>query len=200
MKKTSVKRVYEFRVTLQDVTPPVWRLIQVPEDYTLWDLHVAIQDAMGWNDSHLHVFKITDPKTGDWEEYGIPEGADPWGEACTADWKVNAKKVFKRAGAAADYEYDFGDSWEHTAVLEKILPREARVKYPRCVDGENACPPDDCGGSPGYERLREVLADPKHEEYEEMREWIGHPFDPRRFDPRKVRFDDPRKRLRHAFR
>lgn len=200
MKKTSLDQVYEFRVTLQDVTPPVWRLIQVPEDYTLWDLHVAIQDAMGWNDSHLHAFKITDPRTGDCEEYGIPEGADPWGEPCTADWKVTTKKVFKRAGAAADYEYDFGDSWEHTVVLERILPREARVKYPRCVDGKNACPPDDCGGSPGYERLREILANPKHEEFEEMQEWIGHPFDPRRFDPRKVRFDDPRKRLRHAFR
>jgi hypothetical protein len=199
MAKDSLGWVYEFKVTLQEVTPPVWRLLQVPENYTLWDLHVAIQDAMGWNDSHLHVFGVPDPKTGDRREYGIPQDEDFCDEPCIPGWEVKAKKVFARIGDRADYEYDFGDSWEHTVVLENILPREPRVKYPRCVAGENACPPDDCGGVPGYKHLREVMADPKHEEYDEMLDWIGHPFNPRHFDPRKVRFDDPKKRWKIAF-
>lgn len=84
------------------------------------------------------------------------------------------------------YEYDFGDGWEHKIRIEKILPAEKGKRYPVCLAGKRACPPEDCGGPPGYERLLEVLRDPKHEEYEETLEWLGGPFDPEAFDVNEV--------------
>jgi hypothetical protein len=133
MRSTKFEQVYQFRVTLKGVTPAVWRQIQVPENYALWDLHVAIQNAMGWDDSHLHLFKIANPKTGEREEFGIPDEESFLGDPCIADWEVTMRSRFTREQDAAEYEYDFGDSWEHTVVLEKILPREKNEWYARHV-------------------------------------------------------------------
>ena len=108
-------------------------------------------------------------------------------------------RYFTRPGAAIQYDYDFGDGWEHDVVLEAIAPRQKERRYPLCVDGARACPPEDCGGVPGYEDLLEVMSDPDHEEYDERLEWLGGRFDPEKFDPHRVRFDDPAKRWRLAF-
>ena len=99
----------------------------------------------------------------------------------------------------ADYTYDFGDNWEHTVELEEILPRDKDVEYPRCIAGERACPPEDCGGIWGYEDLLQIISDPEHEEYEAMLEWIGGEFDPEHFDAKEVVFDDPEERRKIAF-
>jgi hypothetical protein len=188
--------VYQFKVSLRGARPPIWRRIQVPGSYTFWDLHSAIQDAMGWDDCHMHAFEILDPSVGAVVVIGVPSG-DPngWGEDLPG-WKIAVAEYFSPENSEAKYEYDFGDSWEHRVKLEKILPREENLEYPRCIDGKRACPPEDCGGISGYIDLLEIVNDPQHEEHEEMLEWVGEDFDPEDFSPDEVFFGDPLQRLK----
>lgn len=195
------ERVYQFEITLKGAEPPIWRRIQVPETYSFWDLHVAIQDAMGWEDYHLHQFEMVDPSTGTKVEIGKPdeEFGFEWGRKVLPGWKQKIADYFSMENRLADYIYDFGDNWEHTIELEEILPRDKDVEYPRCIAGKRACPPEDCGGVWGYENLLKIINDPEHEDHEEMMEWIGGEFDPEHFDVDEVRFDDPDERRRIAF-
>ncbi len=192
-------RVYQFRIVLKGIEPPVWRRIQVPEIYTFWDLHVAIQDAMGWLDYHLHAFEITNPATLQRDTIGIPN--EDWQDEfpTLAGWQIPIGTYFSPDNRVTEYLYDFGDSWEHTVTLEKVFPRDRSVRYPICVAGKRRCPPEDCGGVYGYEDLLRVLADPEDEEHESTLTWVGGSYDPEAFDPKKVRFDDPQKRWRVAF-
>ncbi|KUK38942.1 MAG: Plasmid pRiA4b ORF-3 family protein [Synergistales bacterium 54_24] len=192
--KKRFNNVYQFKITLRDIKPPIWRRIQVPETYTFWDLHVAIQDAMGWTDSHLHEFKIKDPKTGKMVNIGIPDEDRMY--KILPEWKVKISKFFSEENPRANYTYDFGDDWRHLIQLEKIQPREKGVDYPRCIGGRRACPPEDCGGPWGYVELLEAIRDPEHEEHEEMLEWLGGEFDPEYFDIDEVEFTDPESRLK----
>jgi len=191
------KQVMQFKVTLLDIEPPVWRRIQVPASYTLWDLHVAIQDAMGWEDYHLHAFEINDPTTGQPKQFGIPSD-DDWYKVLTG-WEHAISDCFCEGNAAAMYKYDFGDSWNHKIVLENVVPAEDNIRYPRCIAGRRRCPPEDCGGVWGYGEFLEAIGDPQHEEHKRMLEWVGGSFDPDEFDPASVRFDDPGKRWNLAF-
>jgi len=194
------KNVYQFKITLLGIEPPVWRRIQVPESYTFWDLHVAIQDSMGWRDCHLHQFTLAKPSTGGVHEIGIPGDDDfSMGESVLPGWKQKIASWFTMNNSEAEYVYDFGDDWEHTIVLEKILPAEENVRYPICIKGERACPPEDCGSIPGYEDLCEVMKNKDGEEYQEMFEWLGGEYDPDHFCVEDVRFDDPKKRFKRAF-
>lgn len=191
-------RIYRFKVSLLDLEPEIWRLIEVPETYTFWDLHVAIQDAMGWLDDHLHAFVPDTLRDLGALRIGIPEG--PMDDEYVAGWTVPIARHFANPGDAARYDYDFGDGWSHEVRLVAIEPRERGAPYPRCIDGKRACPPEDCGGVPGYYRLLEVLADPHDEEHAEMVEWLkGHaknyfPYRPDAFDAAAVRFWNPKKR------
>jgi len=197
--KKIFNRVFQFKITLNEIKPSIWRRIQVPESYSFWDLHVAIQDSMGWLDCHLHEFERVKASTGEKERIGIPPEDhfedDP---EVFPGWKKNIRAYFTPDNASATYRYDFGDDWQHEVVLEKIEPRAAGVSYPVCTGGERACPPEDCGGPHGYGELLEIIMDPAHKRYGEMTAWAGAEFDPERFDPRKVRFDDPAKRLKRA--
>jgi len=196
--KRKFDQVCQFKITLKGTRPPVWRRIQVPETYTLWDLHVAIQDVMEWDDYYLHLFEMIDPSTAMKVEVGIPEEVyGEWGETLPG-WKEKIVDWFTMENRKTDYTYDFGDNWEHKIELEKILPREKSVKYPICVKGRRACPPEDCGGIWGYEEFLEAMKDPKHEQHKEMMDWIGGKFDPEHFNPEEVHFDDPDKRLKIA--
>jgi hypothetical protein len=197
---TATPQVYQFKLVLVGVEPPIWRRIQVPDTYSFWDLHVALQDAMGWLDYHLHVFRVAGPDEGKVEQIGIPND-DPFeGEEPTLPgWETPITRYFSRPGTTVPYEYDFGDGWEHELTLEAILPRQAGQKYPFCVDGARACPPEDCGGVYGYENVLTVIQDPTHEEHESMLEWLGGRFDPEGFHPKRVKFDDPARRYRLAF-
>ncbi len=165
--------IYRIKITLRHVAPPIWRRIEVAADTKLGKLHRILQVVMGWSDSHLHGFHAGRIN------YGVPEPGFP------GDTKNERNVRFEQLAAHGEkliYEYDFGDGWEHELKIEKVFPVESAVRYPRCTGGKRACPPEDCGGPPGYEHLLEVLRDPKHEEHKEMREWIGGDFDPEAFD------------------
>jgi hypothetical protein len=178
---------------MQEVSPAIWRRIEVPAGYTFWDLHVAIQDAMGWTDSHLHAFRIL---TGDGDplEIGLP---DPHGEFdVVAGWTRKLTQHFKTPGDRADYEYDFGDGWQHEILLEEIVAAGPDATYPRCLDGARRCPPEDCGGPYGYAEFLKAVENKRHPGHREMLEWCGGAFDPEVFDPAAVHFDDPQERRR----
>ena len=169
--------LYQLKITLKWSKPPIWRRVLVRADMKLDRLHEVIQIVMPWTDSHMHQFILG--RTF----YGMPdpEFADMGSET------LNEKKfkVADLAPAAKQkfiYEYDFGDGWQHEVVVEKVLPRDRAFKHPTCLAGANACPPDDCGGVPGYYDLLETLADPKHPEHADMKEWIGGEWDAARFD------------------
>ena len=190
----------QFKITLRHIKPRIWRCIEVPASYSFWDLHVAIQDGMGWLDYHLHAFRVRNPETRQAEEIGIPDD-DPFegDPVYLPGWTVPISKYFYVGGARAQYEYDFGDGWEHDVELEAVGRREPGTTYPRCLAGERACPPEDCGGPPGYERLLEILSNPADEEYDEMLAWVGGRFDANAFAPERVQFDNPKVRWRKAF-
>ena len=202
------KHIYQFKITLQDIKPPIWRRIQVPSTYTFWDLHVAIQDAMGWQDYHLHEFQMKD-LSGQKLFVGIPSEEDDFigdfmePRKVLPGWKHKVSKFISITNPTFKYIYDFGDDWYHTIKLEKVLPAEEGVTYPRCIGGKRNSPPEDCGGPPGYENMLEVLADPEDTEYESTREWVDSmkdgSFDPEKFKASDVVFDDPKERLKRAF-
>lgn len=151
-------RTTRLRITVRVVEPRVVRMIDVPAAVTLAELHDLLQVALGWTDSHLHVFAARGTR------YGVPD----------SDWEDDlqprdeATVLLRELPARFDYLYDFGDSWEHEVEIVGT-----GGEGPGCVEGEGGCPPEDCGGAPGYEHLLEVLADPRHEEYERLREWAG---------------------------
>jgi hypothetical protein len=192
-------RVYQFKITLKDIKPAVWRRIQVPEIYTFWDLHVAIQDAFGWLDYHLHEFELMNPTEAIIAAIGIPDDTWPSDRQTLPGWKEKIADWLSMENRSSLYTYDFGDNWEHIVKLEKILPRGKGVKYPVCTDGKRACPPEDCGGVWGYRDLLKILKNPDHEEYEDWVHWVGGKFDPEFFDATKIRFMDPAKRRKAAF-
>jgi hypothetical protein len=164
-------------VTLLDTQPPIWRHVLVPAHIRLDRLHDVIQAAMGWQDSHLHVFSRGA------DRYGLPDDEAPDEQDERA---VSLDALLVKEGDSMLYEYDFGDGWEHDITLDELLTATADGSYPRCVGGERACPPEDCGGTSGYEELIETLADRKHPDHKDMREWMGMAkgatFDPARFD------------------
>lgn len=187
--KRKFDRVYQFKITLKDVSPSIWRRIQVPETYTFWDLHVAIQDAMGWTDTHLHEFLMTDPSSGVEVRIGLPD--EEFDIVDLPGWELRIARYFSPENRVAEYTYDFGDDWEHVIELEQIIPRQEGVDYPVCLAGERACPPEDCGGVWGYAEFLEAISDPSHEQHDEMLEWVGGEFDPDAFDAAEVSFIDP---------
>jgi hypothetical protein len=177
------ERLYQFKITLKDIEPPIWRRIQV-KDCPLDKLHEQIQTAMGWKNSHLHKFMI------DGVLYGDPqllcEGRE--NEVMPVDsLMTRLNEIIPADGKPFqfEYEYDFGDGWEHEILFEGYLCAKKGVRYPLCVEGERACPPEDVGGTTGYAEYLEALADPKHREHASYMEW-GGPFDPEAFDPQAV--------------
>jgi len=158
--KKQFDQVYQFKVTLLEISPSIWRRFRVPASCTFWDLHVAIQDVMGWTDTHLHEFRIKNPKTGSKVNIGIPD--ENFDSKISQGWKKKIADFFTLVNPEAEYTYDFGDNWRHVVSLEEILPRQKGVDYPLCVDGARACPPEDCGGSHGYEDFLNIIMDPDH--------------------------------------
>lgn len=179
---TATGRLYQFKITLLGTKPPIWRRIQVP-DSTLDELHLHIQSAMGWTNSHLHQFDI------DGERYGDPDLLDDgFGDFdCVDSTRTKLSKLIpaKSSKVRFRYEYDFGDGWEHEILFEERVTPEENQDYPRCVAGKRACPPEDIGGVWGYVEFLEAINDPKHERHAEFLEWCG-PFDPEAFDPEEA--------------
>ena len=196
--RKSFAKIYQFKISLKGIKPSIWRRIHVPDIYSFWDLHVAIQDAMGWQDCHLHDFSIRNPRTNVKERIGIPDEDDEFELNILQGWELLIADYFSTKNNTATYVYDYGDNWEHTVKFEKILPRAKETKYPRCTDGERACPPEDCGGIHGYVEFLETIMNPGHDQYENMLHWAGMDFEPERFAPNNVHFDNPKKRLKYA--
>jgi hypothetical protein len=182
-KRPITDTVYQFKITLQESHPPIWRRIQV-KDCTLDQLHEHIQTAMGWTNSHLHDFRIKDQRYGD--PMLMAENFREMGYKDSTTTKIS--KMVPKTGKRFrfQYEYDFGDSWHHEVLFEGIVPAESKVKYPVCLEGARACPPEDCGGIWGYTNFIEAIQNPDHEEHEDFLEWIGGNFDPGEFDPVKA--------------
>lgn len=190
--------VYQFKITLKGVKPPIWRRIQVPADFSFWDLSSAIIDAMGWYGGHLHQFYIRHPVAGKEVCIGLPDPDFPSFDEIFPETEERISGWFSTANTAATFEYDFGDGWEHTVRLEKVLPREEEIVYPVCVTGRRACPLEDIGGVPGYERFLRIFKDASHPEHEMTVEQVYEEFDPEHFDPDEVIFEDPRERWERA--
>jgi len=148
--------------------------VLVPSDFTLYELHKVIQAVMPWAGYHLYQFTIASV------DYGDPSPEDMYPMKAARRYRLN--QLVPRELAKFLYTYDFGDNWEHEILVEKVLPPEPGARYPLCIAGKRACPPDDCGGPWGYAELLEALADPEHEEHEEMLEWVGGELDPEAFD------------------
>jgi hypothetical protein len=190
--------VHQFLIGLCNTDPLVWRRIQVPEVYSFWDLHVAIQDAMGWQDYHLHEFGLFNHARGKYEFIGIPDDEVP-DRVWLPGWATRISDYFSDEMPLASYVYDFGDHWRHFVAYEGIENAMASVTYPRCIAGARWCPPEDCGGVRGYVDFVEAIADSTHPEHGDLLQWVGGKFDPDEFAPGAVVFDDPRTRWRQAF-
>lgn len=175
--------LYQFKITLRGAQPLIWRRILVM-DCTLDKLHEHIQTAMGWTNSHLHQFEIQGNRYGDPEllGYGFEE------LKCIDSTRTNLSQILPktRRRFAFNYEYDFGDGWEHEVLFEGTPPLDPKAKYPLCLEGERACPPEDCGGVWGYSDFLEAISNKKHEDHKRMVEWIGGSFDPEEFDPARA--------------
>lgn len=176
MKKNSP--IYQLKVTLADSKPPIWRRILVASDINLGLFHNIVQDVMGWANSHLHQFNAGGVM------YSTPyeDLAHDFEMEFKDESKYRLSQILNREKASLTYEYDFGDSWEHKILLEKIMPHDDSIETPSCIKGKRACPPEDCGGIWGYENLISIIQNPKHPEYQDMCEWLGEDFDPERFD------------------
>jgi hypothetical protein len=168
-------------VTLDEIQPPIWRRLEVPASVTLAKLHELLQAALGWTNSHLHVFEIGG------ERIAVPYDLDQLteGELTRSARLVKLGDVVDHGFRRFGYEYDFGDSWHHTIEIEDVRDERDGDSWARCLGGARACPPEDCGGTDGYARLLEILFDPRHSEFEELRTWAGR-FEPDRFDLRAV--------------
>ena len=164
---------FQLKITLEEISPPIWRRLLVPGSIRLPRLHDIFQVAMGWTNSHLHCFRTADKLYGmhfeDWPDEEIDEN------------EVVVLHALRDQKSCV-YEYDFGDGWEHRVEVEALTWSHHRLKHGVCLAGANACPPEDCGGPSGYERLLDVLADPSDEEHTDLLQWVGGAFDASAFD------------------
>lgn len=177
----STAPVFQLKISLQGTKPPIWRRIQVPGDTTLERLHKVIQLCMGWSDSHLHQFLI------DHTCYCLPEEEDSWRTSRPKDEaKFTLQALQEKILPGFQYIYDYGDDWLHQIVVEKILAPAEGKPYPLLLTGKRACPPEDSGGIAGLMHLLEVLANPKDESYEEIKDWLDEEYDPARFGKEEI--------------
>ena len=172
------RTTYQLRVALKETRPPIWRRFLVSPSTRLSRLHDVLQAVMGWYDCHLHMFikgrrRFMLPNPWMDEPYGEPRFLD--------ERKYRIDQLLKREKDWIEYRYDFGDSWHHRITLQKILPRDPAVRLPVCISGKRSCPPEDSGGVWRFYEMLAILADPDHEEYEEMAEWLDADFDPEAF-------------------
>jgi hypothetical protein len=171
--------IVQIKVKLLGVAkPPVWRRLQLRADTRLDQLHEILQAALGWENYHMHVFCFGE------EEFGIPDR-----ELGFSDERQATLGELIDLGAGFRYTYDFGDDWEHEILAEDLLDADPDTHYPVLVAAKGACPPEDCGGPWGYANLKEILADPNHDEHQDMLEWLGLD-NARQFDPAAVTTED----------
>ena len=178
MKKGPVTRIYQLRIALRHTKPEIWRRVLVAGQTNLNALHYVIQAAMGWENMHLHLFRV-----------GDVEYSDPEMEVTRAKDEFSARlfRIAPKKGDAFVYEYDFGDSWNHDVTVEAVSETDDRYPgHPVCIGGKRACPPEDCGGVPGYEYLLKAIRDRKHVDHGYKSRRFGGRIDPVAFDAESV--------------
>lgn len=171
----TIPTIYELKITLQDTRPPVWRRFSAPGDVSLIRLHGHLQRIMGWTNAHMHQF------IAEGWHFGTPDPDFP--RPTQTGKNVPLNQVLRKPNDRFVYEYDFGDGWQHEIVLERVVAAEPDRLYPYVMDGARACPPEDCGGIAGYQRLLEALASSKHPDHGAVLAWVGGSYDPTAFDP-----------------
>ena len=174
---------FRLRIQLIDVDPGIWRRILVPGSIRMSKLAEILLAAMGWSNSHLHAFTIGD------QRYGMNYDDFPEGEI---DEKSVTVLQALRDVHRFTFEYDFGDSWDHEIVIEELTKSPVGLKYAVCLDGANACPPDDVGGTWGYGEFLDAMADPTHSQHATYLEWVGTHFDPAQIRPRRGKRPNPK--------
>ncbi|HEX9710217.1 MAG TPA: plasmid pRiA4b ORF-3 family protein [Candidatus Thermoplasmatota archaeon] len=175
---------YLLDVTLAHLRPKIWRQLHVPGDLSLGGLHEVLQIAFGWQDCHLHEFRVGERR------YGVPD-PDGEDEDLLDDADMSVARALPRKSSTMQYIYDFGDCWIHNVVVHRIEKAEAarghRLRRPvragavTCLAGARACPPEDCGGPHGYAEFLEAITSPEHPEHDAMLTWVGGAFDPEAF-------------------
>ena len=171
----SFNQICTVRIELLDTDPQIWREVEVPTSVTLKVLHDIVQITMGWLDQHLWEFRIDD------RSYGLPMDEDRGMEPRIEAIKVRLRDVLKPRRTTIKYIYDFGDGWEHRIIVTRVRPGAPGVSYPHYLGGEWNCPPEDCGGTPGYYAMLDALADPGHPDHAEVAEYLEG-WDPKEID------------------
>jgi len=177
---TKPEAVYQLKVTLDGIKPSIWRRIQIRGDITLFKLHKILQVVMGWYNCHLHQFVINS------ECYSVISiEADMLGDDFKDEKRFRLNRVIPGEKFKFTYEYDFGDGWDHTILVEKILRPAEELKAPVCLKGKRSVPPEDCGGKGGYHKVLKALKNPSRPENAQLLEWLDK-YDPEYFDADKV--------------
>lgn len=172
-------QIFKLHIALEGTSPLVWRRILVPGLFTLEALNSVFQLVMGWQMKHLYDYEINGAR------YTEPDDFDDTPVKSVAASLASATV----AQTAFQYTYDFGDDWRHIITIEEIMSRDENMSYPICIGGENACPPEDCGGPHGFEEFKQHLADPKDPEHLEILRWVGGYYDPKSFDANRINRD-----------
>jgi hypothetical protein len=179
MKDKESSKNYQLKITLTDSKPAIWRRFAVDSEIDLSTLHYVIQTVMGWRNSHLHQYRQKNVLYGELhDDFGLGSGSK---YKTVDEGKYRLNQVLIKPKDKIMYEYDFGDSWYHDLVLEKILDRDDNLKTPICSEGAMACPPEDCGGIWGYYDMLETIKNPNNPEYEHIVDWLGEGFNPEEF-------------------
>ncbi len=165
--------IYQFKISLKGIRPPIWRRVLVPSKLRLSDFHQVIQTVFGWTNSHLHQFAIAG------QVFGPPDDFD---QRILDEARVTIAEVLDVGVTRCSYTYDFGDDWEHDIVVEKIISSNSGSERPLCIEGRRHRPPEDCGGPPGYAAFLRAIGNPRHPKHKAMREWVGGSFDAEAFD------------------
>ena len=181
-KRSSVpsRDILQLKVALLGIRPQIWRRLEVPCDVRVAKLHRAIQAAFGWEECHLHEFRQGGRRVG------MPDPDLLHDDQVEDDRKVKLSQLLKAAGDRLLYVYDFGDTWEHSVEVEKVLKPDRMVRYPQCTAGERSGPPEDCGGPWRYTEFVKAMANRRHRQHAAMAEWIGGEWDPEAFDLQAV--------------
>lgn len=177
--KKVTEQVFTLHVLLNKTKPAVWRRVIVPESFTLEALHSILQITMGWQMGHLYDFQIGKNRYAE---------SDDFDETPMEPLTTSLGRALKNEKSFV-YNYDFGDSWQHEIKIEKLSDLDSRMNYPICIGGENACPPEDCGGTDSFKDLKATIANPDSEDFEEMMQWLGGFYSPFSFDPNRINRD-----------
>ena len=173
--------VYVLKIELEHSNPLIFRRVKISSGVTLDDLHEVIQVAMGWDDYHLHQFIVNKVFYGNLDQFDGVFESEMQNES-----ESTLRTLAPKKGSKMKYEYDFGDSWMHLITVEQVIVNEPDFRGAVCLEGENACPPEDVGGIWNYFVMVEALNDRTHESHHEFREWLGSKFNPSAFYLKKV--------------